>query len=491
MTSSDRIRIGSIAFLVACHAAGGAQAAQTVNPNFAQSCVNQGGTAGASNLVTDFDNGTFGSESGAADQSPNTDPYPATVMGGNYENFYDINHGDYSYIANPVNPRNTFQHAQVTDPIYGATGRFFASDPNVDTPTLNFSITNVVPNQNYELSFWAVNSEPNGTPNRVNAVVDGIVSYSTGLLQPVSSALPWQKYGFIFNAGNRTTIALSMASTETGSGGRDFYLDNVEMRQCTLSSPGTISGRIYADTDGNNAYATGTDGTLSGIDVQLFDTRGTASTVDDIYISVTSSGGDGAYSFPNLPANPNYQLRVLTNDPDLPSGASIGTPQTLTVSLGNGATVTDRNFGFDLSNAKLEAAKTVVTFDPNGYDLPGEDVAYTITVVNRGAGRADRNTLFLVDTLPADVIFRNDNFDAGTLDPVKFQQTGASLNFDYARDVGFALAGPKPANFGACNYTPGGQYDAAVRYICFAPNGRMRGGSPSPSFALSFRTQIK
>jgi len=490
MKRHHRYSLGLIACVGLCQMTETALAAQTVTSSFATSCVSNGGTLSTVNFVTDFDDGTFGSESGAANQSPSVDPYPATVIGGNFDNFYAINHGDYAYIANPVTPRNSFQHAEVTDPVYGAVGRFFASDPNVDTPTLNFAITNVNPNLNYELSFWAANSEPNGTPNRVNAVVDGIVSYSTGLLQPVQAALPWQKYGFVFNAGNRTTIQLSMASTETGSGGRDFYIDNVEMRECVLATPGTISGHVYADTDGNNAYAAGTDGTLSNIEVQLFDTQGTTSTADDIYISVTSSTSDGTYSFPNLSANPNYQLRVLTNDPDLPSGASIGTPQTLNVALGNGATVTDQNFGFDLSSAKLEASKTVTTVDPNGYNLPGEDVAYTITVFNRGAGRADRNTLFLVDTLPGDVVFRNDSFDAGTADPVKFQQSGAGLNFNYARDVGYALAGPKPANFAACDYTPVGQYDPLVSYICFAPNGRMRGGSPSPSFSVSFRMQI-
>ena len=466
-------------------------AAQTVNPNFAESCSNQGGVAGSINFITDFDNGTFGTESGAADQSPNVDPYPTTITGGDFENFYDINHGDYAYIANPVTPRNRFQHAAVTDPVYGVTGRFFASDPNVDTPTMNFEITNVIPNQNYELSFWAVNSEPNGTPNRVNAVVDGIVSFSTGLLQPVPSALPWQKYGFIFNAGNRTTIELSMASTETGSGGRDFYLDNVEMRQCTLSTPGTISGRIYADVNGNNAYTAGSDGTLSDVDVQLFDTQGTSNTADDIYISVNTSGADGIYQFTNLAANPNYQLRVVTNDPDLPSGATPGTATALNAPLSSGADVTGHDFGFDLSNAKLEAAKTVSIFDPTGYSIPGEDVAYTIEVHNRGGGEADLNTLFLVDKLPAEVSFRNQSFDGTTSDAVKFQQSSAGLNFDYARDVGFAVAGPPPANFAACNYTPGAGYDSDVAYICFAPNGRMQGGSPSPSFSVSFRTRIK
>ena len=490
MINKYRYLIGltGLALAVMTHAS--AWSAQTINPNFADSCSNQGGTAGALNFITDFDNGTFGSESGAANQSPSVDPYPATIMGGDFVNFYAINHGDYAYIANPVSPRNPYQHAAVTDPVYGAEGRFFASDPNADTPTMNFEITNVVPNQNYELSFWAVNSEPNGTPNRVNAVVDGIVSFSTGLLQPNATAMPWQKYGFIFNAGNRTTIQLAMASTETGSGGRDFYIDNVEMRSCTLAMPGTISGHVYSDTDASNDYLVGTDGPLGNIDVQLFDTQGTISTADDIYISVTSSIADGSYEFSNLPANSNYEVRVLTTDPQLPSGASPGTAVVLASPLSNGGNVTDQNFGFDLSDANLEGQKSVQTFDPTGYDLPGEDVVYTITIFNRGAGEADLNSLFMVDALPGDVTFRNADFNGANTDPVKFEQTSAALDFDYARDIGYALAGAAPANFAACNYAPIGAYDPLVRYICFAPDGRMQGGSPSPSFSVSFRTRI-
>jgi len=393
-----RHTVGMIACVCIGLSSSPAWAGQTINANFADSCSNQGGAAGSVNFITDFDDGTFGSESGAADQSPTVDPYPSTVVGGIFEVFEDIDHGDYAYIANSVTPRNRFQHANVTDPVYGVTGRFFASDPNDNTPTMNFDITNVIPNQNYELSFWAANSEFDSIPNRVNAVVDGIVSFSTGPLISNEDALPWQKYGFIFNAGNRTTIQLSMASTETGNRGRDFYLDNVEMRQCTLASPGGLSGQIYSDVNGNNIFDASSDGTLANIEVQLFDTQGTNDTSDDIFISVTGSGPDGIYQFTNLPANPDYQLRVVTTDDDLPSGASPGTAVVLNTSLASGGNVTGLDFGFDLSNAKLEAEKTVSTFDPAGYSIPGEDVAYTIEVHNRGAGEADLNSLFLVDT---------------------------------------------------------------------------------------------
>lgn len=472
------------------------QAGQVLNTTSTTSCAAQGGMPSGVNIITDFDNGTFGTESGAPNQSPTADPYPAQITGGMFDHFYDFDWGDYGYVANAVMPRNTYQHADITDPVYGVTGRFFASDPNNNTPTLNFTITNVTPNENYEVSFWAANSEPGGTPNQVLAVLNGITSYSTGPLQAFPAALEWKRHAFVFNAGNRTTVEVAMASTETGNGGRDFYIDNVEMQGCTLSSSGAITGTVYTDSNGNNAYNLGTDGILSNIAVQLWDTQGDSNPANDIFVSETSSSGgsSGLYQFQNLPPLTTYEVRVVTSDPDLPSGASLGTPAALPVTVTNGDTTTDVDFGFDISTALLEASKDVQMATASQYAIPGEDVIYTITTFNRGDGRTDRNTLFMVDSLPHDISFYNADMDGPggvTADPVAFMQNGAGLNFDYTRDIGYAAAGPKPANFAACNYTPMGTYDDNVAYICFAPNGRMAAGNPDPSFAVSFRAGIK
>ncbi len=482
----------SIIMLLAAHWAlsDTAWAGQTTNSTISTSCVAQSGTLGTTNYITDFDNGTFGTENGQPDQSPSVDPYPLTVTGGIFDNFYSIGHGDYAYIANPVTARNQFQHPEVTDPIYGVTGRFFASDPNTNTPTLNFTITNVIPDENYEISFWAANSEFNAVPNKVNAVVDGIVSYSTGDLISNSSALPWQRYAFVFNAGSRNVISLSMESTETGAGGRDFYVDNVEMRDCTVSG-GAISGQIYTDSNLNNSYDTGTDGTLAAVDVQLWDDQGTGTTADDIFISLAEANGNGLYEFQNIAPGTNYVLKVDTADGDIPASATIGTATTLPVSVTSGGSSIGHDFGFDVTDAFLEASKVVsLASGGSGYATPGSDVIYTITVINRGTGAADNDSLFIVDTMPDSLAFYNDDPIGGSGDPVLFSQNSANLNFSYSRDIGYAQAGPAPANFAACNYTPMGIYDASVAYICFAPNGAMAGGTPDPSFSISFRAGI-
>lgn len=215
----------------------GIKQAQTINNTPSPtSCSVLGGTLFGNNLFTPLDNGTFGVENGSPNQSPAINPYLGVVSGGNYRQFYSsaFTYGDYSYVANPVTPRNSFQHPGITDPVYGATGRFFASDPNTSTPTLTTTLTGLTPNQFYEYSFWAANSEPNGNPNNVDVLINGQKIYTTGPLLAIATALEWKKYTVSFTNGSSTSITIDLKSTETGSAGNDFYLDNIELRGCNF-----------------------------------------------------------------------------------------------------------------------------------------------------------------------------------------------------------------------------------------------------------------
>jgi len=83
-------------------------------------CTAQGGTLTGGNYFTDFDGGTFGTGSGAPDESPATNPYPGQFQGGDYDGYYSMGHGEYSIVSNIVTPRNAFQHANgIYDPEIG------------------------------------------------------------------------------------------------------------------------------------------------------------------------------------------------------------------------------------------------------------------------------------------------------------------------------------------------------------------------------------
>lgn len=470
-------------------------AAQTINTNSTTSCTAQSGTLVGGNILTDFDNGTFGSESGAPDQSPSTNPYPGQIADGTFANFYSFFYGAYGYVANAVTPRNQFQHPDITDPVYGTNGRFFASDPNASTPIINFTALNVDPDENYQLSFWAANSEPNGRPNNINMEIDGIVSFNTGPLEAFTSALEWKKYAFLFNSGNRTQILIALRSLETGEGGRDFYLDNVEMERCSISAT-DISGTNFSDVDRDNVFQTAREAGINAIGVDLYDTRGDGVGTNDIYVSGTQSNASGAFSFVNIPANPNYQLRVNATDPDLPSGSSLGTAATLTVNHSSSSNSSGNSFGFDLPRPSLTISKSSAVYDETqfgGFSVPLQDIAYTISVENSGGEGADKDGLFVVDLLPDTLTFYNDDFDglgALTADPIFFSQSSAALDFDYNRDVAFSDGVSPPSNFADCNYTPAIGYDPDIKYVCLNPKGVMSGGSSPPSFTVQFRARV-
>ena len=148
-------------------------------------------------------------------------------------------------------------------------------------------------------------------------------------------------------------------------------------------------------------------------------------------------------------------------------------------------------------NATLTGEKTIEIWDPTSaglYALPGNDVIYTITSANTGAGPADANSIVLIDAMPSEVEFYNGDIDDGGPEttPIAFSTTGgAGLTLSYPSDIGFSNSATKPTSFSGCSYVPGAGYDPDVTYICFNPKGAMAAGDPDPTFSVSFRARIK
>ena len=98
--------------------------------------------------------------------------------------------------------------------------------------------------------------------------------------------------------------------------------------------PGTISGMVFDDLNGNGVQNTGENG-IYGVAISLFDNTGTT------FIAGTTADGDGNYSFGGLTAG-TYQ--VVEAVPDGYAGTTPAVVSDVVVTAGNGTVV---NFGLE------------------------------------------------------------------------------------------------------------------------------------------------
>lgn len=144
----------------------------------------------------------------------------------------------------------------------------------------------------------------------------------------------------------------------------------------------------------------------------------------------------------------------------------------------------------------VTTTKAVEVWDPLSqglYFVPGNDAVYTLTVNHMTGAQFDLDSVFLVDTLPSEVEFYNDDMDDGgpETDPVAFTDNGSGLTFNFANDIRFSNQTAVPTSFSSCNYTPSSGYDEDVLHICLNPKGRLGSAEVGGSASFSFRTRIK
>jgi uncharacterized repeat protein (TIGR01451 family) len=117
----------------------------------------------------------------------------------------------------------------------------------------------------------------------------------------------------------------------------------VTMNGTIISNRGDIAGTVYVDVNGNDTYNSGSESGISDITVTLYnDTSGAQ-------LATTTTDVNGDYQFNDLDTLITYRISVDDTDSDLPLGSTLGTTSPLTgVTVTNGATTNDQDFGFDL-----------------------------------------------------------------------------------------------------------------------------------------------
>ena len=138
------------------------------------------------------------------------------------------------------------------------------------------------------------------------------------------------------------------------------------------NQPGVIEGTIYSDADSSFAQGGGEVG-LGGITVQLFDSTNTL-------IDTVTTNPDGSYQFTGLVPD-DYTITVVgalgtqTEDPD-----GNATPDTATVTLGAGESITGADFGYQ-NTVLFDVAGTIFEdTDSDGVQDAGEVGIAGVTV---------------------------------------------------------------------------------------------------------------
>lgn len=133
------------------------------------------------------------------------------------------------------------------------------------------------------------------------------------------------------------------------------------------------------------------------------------------------------------------------------------------------------------------------TLGLGAFALPGNDIRYDIVMTKSAGPALTGDSIFLVDSLPSDFTFYNDDFDGPgpETNPIGFSQSGGALTFNYGTDVRFSDLAVAPTVFGDCNYSPSIGYDPNVRHICVNPKGNLPYSLTDVSFNIFFRGRIE
>lgn len=227
--------------------------------------------------------------------------------------------------------------------------------------------------------------------------------------------------------------------------------------------------------EANDQFAHGTGGGGGGGAIRLFGATCAAIT------PMVSGGSAGTSVLGNNVGDPNW-------------GATDGSPGNC---QGN---FTELGRTSSIDPAKLNVIKTSSVYTgsgtSSGFSIPGEDIIYTIVVQNVGGGPGGEDSVFIIDQLPSQMAFLNDDIDNGGpdnfpgSDPIVFVDNGSTLSLDYNNDVAFSNQPTMPVSFADCGYEPVSGYDPAVTYICINPKGVFARPQPTSEFSVLLRARI-
>ncbi|WP_295816922.1 GEVED domain-containing protein [uncultured Deinococcus sp.] len=391
----------------------------TTTPNVCSTL--SGNTGLGSNLVTDFNNGTFGvstsdpTVASTGTKSPAAWPYTAA----NLPNYTYIqasstspNDGFVSLVNRMGSPRifnvwtSTLTPITVSSSVASddsATGRFLlVNGANPGLSVLETTIGGLSPNTNYQLTGLFANVIDNGTTGHilpdVTLYINGNTFFKTGNI-PQDMAAKWRTSGFVFNSGTSTSLTFKLVNNVVSGNGNDFAFDQLNLNHCQGNWTNTLSGYLYADLNTSSTFQNPAEPQLPAgvvVDLRYTDANGNPVTVAK---TTTGVGADtGKYVFTNVPPPPTgftYYVHVedgsLAGEPStVPAGYTLATPNNAAIPGTpnyTSGTNTGPDFGFSSTLPRLTITK-VSQGGVGAFSFAGTNgvLSQTLTTTTAGTG---------------------------------------------------------------------------------------------------------
>ncbi|EMJ4520404.1 DUF11 domain-containing protein [Clostridioides difficile] len=415
--------------------------------NILDSCVSVSNI----NLITDADNGTFGffPPGTPSNTGPEIEPYPNVTPDFTYvvpdpTKFTPLD-GEYTVQNIMTNAMSNVIGAwwRIADHTTGnETGRMMVVNGFSPGAVFFKSTVQVTPNTNYLFSTWILNLfKVTGYPPpqlgvRIFDQNNNILYQATlGAQIPVNTNAPeWKEVGTVINSQNNNQLTVEFFSEGESAIGNDYAIDDVSLREIAVPTftPIKTSNTETANVGDIITYTVTLDNTCDSPLTNVFFRDLIPNGLEFIPGTVTVDG----VSVPGVDPNTGFPL------PDIGGGTGVEVTFDAVVESIPNPNPTNNIANIDYSYTPVEGGipndfsvdsnpvpVEVVSADIEVTKLseptivnPGEELIYTIKVVNNGPFPSEN--VVLTDDLPASIINPEYSLDGG----VTFQPWNGSLN---------------------------------------------------------------
>ncbi|MDN9988805.1 DUF11 domain-containing protein [Clostridioides difficile] len=415
--------------------------------NILDSCVSVSNI----NLITDADNGTFGffPPGTPSNTGPEIEPYPNVTPDFTYvvpdpTKFTPLD-GEYTVQNIMTNAMSNVIGAwwRIADHTTGnETGRMMVVNGFNPGAVFFKSTVQVTPNTNYLFSTWILNLfKVTGYPPpqlgvRIFDQNNNILYQATlGAQIPVNTNAPeWKEVGTVINSQNNNQLTVEFFSEGESAIGNDYAIDDVSLREIAVPTftPIKTSNTETANVGDIITYTVTLDNTCDSPLTNVFFRDLIPNGLEFIPGTVTVDG----VSVPGVDPNTGFSL------PDIGGGTGVEVTFDVVVESIPNPNPTNNIANIDYSYTPVEGGipndfsvdsnpvpVEVISADIEVTKLseptivnPGEELIYTIKVVNNGPFPSEN--VVLTDDVPASIINPEYSLDGGA----SFQPWNGSLN---------------------------------------------------------------